>query len=93
MTDARLRLSWKVPWLVAPSPKVATATWSVPLYLAANPAPATMGMPPPTMPLAPMIPLERSARCIDPERPMQYPSLRPNSSAMARLRSMPFAMA
>lgn len=53
---ARLRDSWKVPWLVAPSPKNVKAAWSEPEILAPKAAPTAMGMAPPTMPLAPKLP-------------------------------------
>ena len=54
-----------------------TATWSVPLTFAVSPTPHTSGGPPPTMPLAPSMPFERSAMCIEPPLPWQRPSRLP----------------
>ena len=67
--EARLADSWKVPWLDAPSPKKHTDTWSVPRIRAESAAPVARGMLPPTTPLAPSIPLEKSAMCMEPPLP------------------------
>ena len=63
--------SYSWPWPRAPSPKKATATSSVPRILADRPAPATMDVLPPTMPLAPRLPVSWSAMCMDPPLPPQ----------------------
>ena len=55
----------------APSPKKATETFFRFCILMARPPPVAMGMPPPTMALAPRLPLEKSAMCIEPLRPLQ----------------------
>jgi len=58
--------------LLAPSPKKLTTTASFwPCSRKPNAAPAAIGMPPPTMPLAPRLPVLTSAMCIDPPRPRQ----------------------
>ena len=71
MTAARLADSWKAPMFDAPSPKNGTATESWPLYEDASAAPTACGMPPPTMPLAPSMPMLRSLMCMLPPRPLQ----------------------
>jgi hypothetical protein len=76
-TAARFRLSRKVPWLEPPSPVNDTPTWSVPRILADRPTPQFIGGPPPTMPLAPSMPLSTSAMCIEPPLPWQSPSRLP----------------
>ena len=63
--------SWKVPWLEALSPKKHSVTSSVPLILEAMPEPVAMGMPAPTMPLAPRMPRDTSAACMEPPLPRQ----------------------
>ncbi len=68
---AMLSDSWKAPSLLAPSPKKQTVTSSRPRRLAASAAPTAIGRPPPTMPLAPRLPLVTSAMCIEPPRPWQ----------------------
>ena len=70
---ARFSDSRVVPWLDAPSPKNATATPPSPLCLDASARPQISGGPPPTMPLAPSMPLDRSAMCIEPPLPLQEP--------------------
>jgi hypothetical protein len=60
--------------------------------LAVSAAPQIKGGPPPTMPFAPIIPLDRSAMCIEPPLPPHRPSLRPKISAIMALGSQPFAM-
>ena len=68
---AMFSASWKAPSLLAPSPKKHTVTSSWPRRLAASAAPTAIGMPPPTMPLAPRLPRLTSAMCIEPPRPWQ----------------------
>ena len=68
-TQARFIDSSVVPWLLPPSPKNATLTPPVPLILAASAVPQISGGPPPTMPFAPSMPLDRSAMCIEPPLP------------------------
>ncbi len=72
-----LSASISTPWLAAPSPKKAIATAPLRSSWAAKAAPVDSPMPPPTMPLAPMMPLEKSATCIEPPRPRQIPVARP----------------
>ena len=91
-TRARLRLSAVVPWFMPPSPVNTTATAPVPSVLAASAAPHASGGPPPTMPLAPSIPLCRSAMCMDPPLHRQVPVLRPKISAIMPGTSQPLAM-
>ena len=50
-----------------------------------------MGRPAPTIPLAPSIPTEKSAICMEPPFPWFVPSRRPNNSAIIRLMFAPFA--
>jgi len=76
-TDARFIDSSVVPWLLPPSPKNATLTPPVPFSFAASAVPQISGGPPPTMPLAPSMPLDRSAMCIEPPLPWQLPVVRP----------------
>src|SRR6185437_17015316 len=76
-TEARFIDSSVVPWLLAPSPKNATLTPLVPLSLAARAVPQISGGPTQTIPLAPSMPLDRSAMCMDPPLPWQLPVLRP----------------
>ncbi len=71
MTAAMFTDSWKVPMFEAPSPKKLTATLSWPLYLFEKPAPTAIGIPAPTTPLAPIMPIERSLMCMLPPRPWQ----------------------
>ena len=59
-TPAKFSASWKAPWLVAPSPKKATATPSVPMWRAASAAPTACGAPEATTPLVPNRPMARS---------------------------------
>ena len=89
--DARFMDSWHAPWFDAPSPKktIETKFWF--LIFAARAAPVATGTDDATMPDSPSIPIEKSARCMEPPFPLQYPSTRPYSSAMARLTSPPFA--
>ena len=57
---ARLSDSWKVPMLVAPSPKNATATRGSRRNLKASAAPVIAGSPPPTTAFAPRLPRSTS---------------------------------
>src|SRR6476661_5369621 len=91
-TDARFIASAVVPWLEAPSPKNATPTPPSPLSLAASAVPQISGGPPPTMPLAPSMPLDRSAMCMEPPLPRQDPVVLPKISAIIGLMSTPLAM-
>lgn len=84
--------SWKAPSATAPSPKKATATWVVPRARAEKAPPTAMGMPAPTIALAPRMPSLGSAMCMEPERPPQYPPLRPKSSAIIGSMPPPLAM-
>ena len=92
-TDAMFSASWKVPMFVAPSPKNVRATFGWPRYLNDIAAPTAIGMPAPTMALAPMLPLLVSMRCIEPPRPLEPPSERPMSSPKATSGLMPSASA
>ena len=92
-TEAKLRASWNGPLLMPPSPKKHTATCPEPRRRADSPAPAAMPNPPPTMPLAPSMPREKSATCIEPPLPRLAPDSLPNNSAMSRLVGIPLAMA
>ena len=65
------RVSWNSPSPVAPSPKKHAATPPAPSSWAASAAPQAIGMPPATMPLAPSIPMAKSAMCIEPPLPLQ----------------------
>ena len=80
-TAARLTASWKAPWATAPSPKKATATVPSDRNWAAVAAPAAIGSPAATIPLAPKMPSAGSAMCIDPPRPRLVPPSLPISSA------------
>lgn len=85
--------SWKLPILVAPSPKKVTAMLSSPRYWAAKAAPTAIGTPAPTMPLAPSMPRETSLMCMLPPRPRQAPVTRPYSSEYMCLKLTPLATA
>src|SRR6266851_4258442 len=56
-------------------------------------APRAIGMPAPTIAFAPMLPLLKSMRCIDPPTPFAHPVARPMSSAKATSGSIPNARA
>ena len=58
-----------------------SSTAPVPCTFAVSAAPQASGMPPPTMPFAPSMPLTTSATCIEPPLPLQMPVCRPISSA------------
>ena len=68
---AMLSASWNSPSATAPSPKKHTATRPLPSSWAASAAPVAIGSPPPTMPFAPSMPIEKSAMCIEPPLPLQ----------------------
>ena len=89
---ARLRDSWNVPCSAAPSPKKHTQTVLVPCNLADSAAPQARGGPPPTIPLAPSMPLLTSAMCILPPLPLQSPVALPKISAIIPFTSHPLAM-
>src|SRR6185503_7417811 len=72
-TEARFIDSSVVPWLLPPSPKNATLTPPLPLSLAASPVPQASGAPPPTTPLAPRTPFDRSAMYKEPPLPRHLP--------------------
>ena len=91
-TEAMFSDSWNSPSAAAPSPKKHTVTAPLPSSWPARAAPHAMGSPPPTMPLAPSMPTAKSAMCMEPPLPLQYPSTRPNSSAIIRRTSAPLAM-
>ena len=76
--------SWAIPLFMAPSPTQQTTTRFSPRRSAASAAPVPMAMLPPTMALAPRLPTLKSAMCIPPPRPLQYPACFPSSSAMVR---------
>ena len=50
-----------------------------------------MGMPAATTPLAPSMPTEKSAMCMDPPFPLLYPVARPNNSHIILVASAPLA--
>jgi len=68
---AMLSDSCVVPWLDAPSPKKQAQTPLVSLYWQLKAAPTAKGPPPPTMPLAPRMPILKSAMCMEPPLPLQ----------------------
>src|SRR3954469_14491395 len=80
-TAARFIASWTGPRFEAPSPKKQTAIWSVPRRRAAMVAPTARLAPPPTTPLAPSIPTEKSAMCMLPPLPLREPVTLAYSSA------------
>ena len=92
-TAQKFIASWTVPLLIPPSPKKQTATWSEPLYLIDIAAPVAITVPAATMPFAPSTPLEKSATCMEPPRPLQPPVTFPYNSAISPLISTPLAMA
>jgi hypothetical protein len=55
-------------------------------------APSAIGVPAPTTPVAPSMPTDVSAMCIDPPRPRLVPVSRPYNSAIMRATSTPLAM-
>ena len=56
---------------MAPSPKKHDGDAAASSIWAASAAPQAIGMPPATMPLAPSIPIAKSAMCIEPPLPLQ----------------------
>ena len=90
-TAAMLSVSISTPWLAAPSPKKHTATLPSPSSWAPSAAPVAIASPAPTTPLAPSMPLDRSATCIDPPMPRQMPSRLPQISANMAATSPPLA--
>src|ERR1700683_5851629 len=56
LTAHKLRLSWKVPRLLVPSPKKHSTTLSSPFTRIDSPAPVAMGKHPPSVPLSPSTP-------------------------------------
>ena len=90
--EARFSDSRVVPWFDAPSPKNATATPPSPLILDARARPQISGGPPPTMPFAPSMPLDRSAMCMEPPLPRHEPVDLPKISAIMPMMSTPLAM-
>jgi hypothetical protein len=77
---------------MAPSPKKHTVMSSrVFSSFCACAAPTAMGSPAATTPLAPSMPTEKSAMCIEPPLPPLKPVALPNSSHIIRARSAPLA--
>ena len=91
-TAARFSASWKAPCAGAPSPKNATATLPSARSCAAVAAPAAMGSPAATIPLAPKMPSFGSAMCIEPPAARGWcPASLPISSANIPSGSSPLA--
>ena len=84
--------SWQAPWFEAPSPKNTRDIKSCLLNFDANAAPVAIGTDEATIPDSPKIPIEKSARCIEPPFPLQNPPVLPKISAIAFLTSPPFAI-
>ncbi len=84
--------SWVAPMLVAPSPKLATATWSVPRSWQASASPTAIGSPPPTTPVVTMSPDWGSDTCIGPPLPLEVPVTFPHISATSSSSGTPLAM-
>ncbi|MNR27476.1 hypothetical protein D3C85_1447510 [compost metagenome] len=89
---ARFSVSWKAPWLAAPSPIKATATPGLPCSWRDSAAPTAGPMP------SAMIPEQEkftraSNRCIWPPRPPDRPAFLPKISASISLRCTPLATA
>ena len=70
------------PWFEPPSPVKDSPTPPVFKVFAVNAAPIAKGGPPPTIPLAPSIPLSKSAICIEPPFPRHSPSSLPKISSI-----------
>src|SRR3546814_20363376 len=70
-TDAMLSASWNAPILLAPSPKLATATRFSPLICAAIARPLSIGMPDPTIPVVPITTVGGYVICIGQPLPLQ----------------------
>ena len=90
-TRAQFSDSRKGPRLIAPSPKKHTVMASRRCSFCAWAAPTAIGRPAATTPLAPSMPTEKSAMCIEPPLPPLKPVARPNSSAIMRFMSAPLA--
>src|SRR2546426_1443714 len=90
---AIFRASWKVPILVAPSPKKQAAMRGRFRYWKAKAQPAAIGMPPPTMAIAGNIPASGSPTCIDPPLARQQPVFLANNSAIRLFTETPRAIA
>ena len=95
---ARFAASWNAPCATAPSPKNDTTTLRLPARPARRPrscaasaAPAAIGTPAPTIPLAPKMPRSGSAMCIEPPRPLLVPVTRASSSASMGSGASPLA--
>ena len=72
---AMLRASWNVPMFVAPSPKKRQRDVRLAAASGTRPRrPTAIGRPAPTIALAPMLPLLKSMRCIDPPTPPEPPA-------------------
>jgi hypothetical protein len=84
-------LSMNEPWFAAPSPKKQVATRPSPSSFAPQAAPVAIAKPAPTMPLAPRMPFETSATCMEPPMPLQIPVALPQISANIASRSPPLA--
>ena len=89
---ARFSVSWKAPWLAAPSPMKETATPGLPCICRDSAAPTAGPMP------SAMIPEQEkftrpSNRCMCPPRPPERPVALPKISAIISLRSTPLATA
>ena len=69
-TCAQLRPSRNGPRLAAPSPKKHATIWGSFFTFNACAAPVAIGMPAATTPLAPSMPTEKSAMCIEPPLPL-----------------------
>jgi hypothetical protein len=68
-TTAQFSASMNGPRLMAPSPKKHTAIASTPRIFKPCAAPTAIGKPAATTPLAPSMPTEKSAMCIEPPLP------------------------
>ncbi|MCY1374422.1 hypothetical protein D9M69_617620 [compost metagenome] len=78
--------------MIAPSPKKQTVMSSLRFKsFCACAAPTAIGKPAATTPLAPSMPTEKSAMCIEPPLPPLKPVALPNSSHIIRVRSAPLA--
>ena len=90
-TLAQFSPSMNGPRFTAPSPKMQTVISPSPRSFWPCAAPAAIGMLAPTTPLAPSMPTEKSAMCIEPPLPPQVPPSRPNSSRIIASASAPLA--
>jgi len=89
---AKLADSWKLPSFDAPSPKKHTVILLRCFICCISAAPVAMQKPPPTTPFAPRLPRSKSAICMEPPLPRQYPLYLPSISAIILLRSIPLAI-